>query len=147
MNRTWFVVAHRAGARILEHAGPGQQLTLVEDIAHEAGRKKSSEIASDSPGMSFSRVGPGRHPYATEESAHERVAANFARELGARLATGRTTNKFNKVVLVAEPRFLGMLRDGLDRQTAAQVVGTVHKDLAHVPEHALAEHLGDAMEF
>lgn len=146
MNRTWFLVAHRAGARIFEHAGPGQPLTLVESIAHEAGRKKSSEIDSDAPGMTFSRVGPSRHPYSVEESAHERVATNFARELGTRLADGRTANRFKKVVLVAEPRFLGMLRDALDPHTAALVVGTVHKDLAHVPEHALAEHLGDALE-
>lgn len=140
MKRTWVVVAHRAGARIFEHTGPSA-LRLVEDIAHEQGRMKSSELESDSPGTSFSRQGPGRHPMPKEESAHERVAANFARDLAGRLDAGRKGNRFEGIVLVAEPGFLGMLRHALDGQTAGLVSGSVSKDLAHAAVHELPKYL------
>jgi protein required for attachment to host cells len=54
---------------------------------------------------------------------------------------GRTLHAFGKLVLVAEPRFLGMLRAALDPHTAALVVKTVHKDLPGVSEKDLASHL------
>ena len=45
-------------------------------------------------------------------------------------------------MLVAEPRFLGMLRAALTPQTAALVSAVVEKDLVHVADHDLAAHLG-----
>jgi protein required for attachment to host cells len=144
MKKTWIVVAHRAGARIFEHSGP-RDLRLVEDIAHEEGRKKSSELESDAPGMAFSRQGQGQHAMSKEESAAERVAASFARDLADRLATGRKANRFEAVVLVAEPRFLGRLREALDTQTAHQVTASVGKDLAHASVHELPAYLQDVL--
>jgi protein required for attachment to host cells len=44
-------------------------------------------------------------------------------------------------VLVAEPRFLGMLRAALDDQTGALVHATVGKDFAQVPLHDLPPRL------
>lgn len=144
MKRTWVVVAHRAGARIFEHTGPNA-LRLIEDIAHEDGRKKSSELESDTPGMSFSRQGPGRHPMPKAETAHHHVAMSFARELAGKLDAGRKGNRFEGIVLVAEPRFLGMLREALDGQTAGRVAASVSKDLAHAAAHELPAYLKDVL--
>jgi protein required for attachment to host cells len=141
MKTTWVVVAHRAGARILEHRIPGKGLKLVTQVQHEAGRLKNSEINTDRPGRAFQRGGEGRSPMATEESAHDRDAASFARELAELVHTGRNENRFAQLVLVAEPRFLGLLRGALDGVTATIVAGTVSKDLAHLDVRDLAPHL------
>jgi len=140
MKRTWVVVAHRAGARIFEHTGPSA-LRLVDEVAHAQGRKKSSELESDAPGMSSSRTGTGRHPMPKEETAHDHVAAAFARDLAGRLDAGRKDNRLEGIVLVAEPRFLGMLRGALHAQTAALVDASINKDLANAPAHELPRHL------
>jgi protein required for attachment to host cells len=146
MKTTWIVVAHRAGARILQHAGPNKELRVIEDIDHEEGRRKTGEIASDRPGMAYSRAGKGGgHPMSTEVSPHDHAAVELVRKLAATLARGRNENRFAQLVLVAEPRFLGMLRGGLDAVTASLVSGTVPKDLAHVEVRDLPPHLRDVL--
>lgn len=146
MKTTWIVVAHRAGARILQHLGPRDGLKLIEELEHEGGRRKSGEITSDRPGMAYSRVGKGGgHPMSPEESPHDRAAADFARTLTAKLQHGRNENRFAQLILVAEPGFLGMLRGNLDAVTASLVSGTVGKDLAHVEIRDLAPHLRDVL--
>jgi len=143
MNTTWILVAHRGGARLFENTGPGKGLTLVEDVANPDGRLKSGEINSDRPGRAFDKVGGGRHGMSTEQDPTERVAQRFAKELGERLTTGRVQNRYGKLLLVAEPRFLGELRNNLDAPTAAMVTGTLDKDLGGIIDRDLPKHLGE----
>ncbi len=78
-----------------------------------------------------------------EEMPHEHDAHDFARELSGLLRAARLDNRFGRLVLVAEPGFLGMLRDALDGPTADMVTGTVGKDLGQIPDREVASHLGD----
>jgi protein required for attachment to host cells len=138
---TWIVVAHRAGARIIEHTRSGLQ--LVSEIEHAAGRLKDNEMGSDRPGRAFSSAGTGRSAYSPRETAHDHAAHTFANELAQTLRAARNEHRFERLVLVAEPRFLGMLRGALDDATAALIHDEVHKDLAHVPLHDFQSHLRD----
>lgn len=142
MNKTWILIAHRAGARIFENDGPGTGLKHVDAIAHPEGRLEDKALGSDKPGRSFDSHGPGRHALGKEHGPAETVAQEFAHALAARLDAGRTQHAYGKLVLVAEPRFLGMLRAALTPQTAALVSAAVEKDLVHVADHDLAAHLG-----
>lgn len=142
MGTTWVVVAHRAGARIMEHKTSDKSLELVSTLEHAESRLKSGALESDRPGDTFSSgPGPGRHPMGHEHGAHDRTAENFARQLAAVLATGRNEKRFRELVLVAEPRFLGMLRAKLDDHTAALVSECLHKDLAKLSVHELRKPL------
>ena len=141
MRSTWVVVAHRAGARILEHRGPGKGLSLLRQLDHAEGRLRSGELITDRPGRGSDRAGSGSHAMSTEVSAHEHLAGVFARELAGVIDSARSDNRFRDVVLVAEPRFLGLLRGALDGVTATTVAGTVSKDLAHLEVRDLAPHL------
>jgi len=139
MMLTWVVIAHRSGARVLEHKG--HTLRLVAELSNSAGRKKDREILSERPGRTQDRHGHGHHALGLEGSAHDHVALNFAREIAALLSTGRNDQRFGRLVLVAEPRFLGMLRGELDHVTGSMVSGTLSKDLAHVSIAELPGHL------
>lgn len=145
MNKTWILIAHRAGARIFENDGPGRGLKHLETIAHPEGRLQNKALGSDKPGRSFDSHGPGRHALGKEHGPAETVAQAFAHALAARLDAGRTKNTYGKLVLVAEPRFLGMLRAALSPQTAALVSATVEKDLGQVSDRDLPPHLGGAI--
>jgi protein required for attachment to host cells len=146
MSTTWVVVGHRAGARILEHKGPGKGLRLVSDLEHAEGRLKSGDLDTDKPGTSFSSgPGPGRHPMAPAETSHDHVAATFAARIAEVLGTARVEHRFEHIVLVAEPGFLGMLRSKLDAPTTAMVKSSLGKDLAKVPLHDLGKHLGTVL--
>jgi protein required for attachment to host cells len=139
--RTWIVVAHRAGARILAHDGPGKELVLVEAIDHPEGRKLEGEIDSDRAGILHGPARTGGHAAQKHQTSHDHIAETFARALAGRLQEALRRNRFAHLVLVAEPRFLGLLKGVLDGTTAKVVNGTVGKDLAATRADEIARHL------
>ncbi len=145
MTKTWILVAHDAGARFFESLGRGEELELIEEIEHSAGRARDSEMASDRPGRAFQRnIGDHRRSsMGQSESPHDRAVSDFARALAAKLGDGRVGNRYTRLVLVAPPRFLGLLRSSLDGPTSQLVVGSLDKDLAVVDASALVERLRD----
>lgn len=145
MARTWIVVAHRSGARVFEQSGPGKGLEAVTTLEHPAGRLKNREIDSDKQGRAFDSHGTGRHAYSREQEPTEHVAAQFAREIAALLEDGRNGQKYDRLVLVAEPRFLGLLRAALSEQTASLVTATLDKDLGGIEDRDLPKHLQDVV--
>lgn len=149
MATTRVVVAHQTGARFMEHRpGFGRHLTLVKQLEHPEGRKKSSELDTDRAGASASSgggTGGGGRSMSTEHSAHQHVAAQFAKEIADELKKERAHGEFNDLILVAEPRFLGLLRGSLDSQTAHHVVSSVSKDLASVSSGDVAQHIRDVL--
>lgn len=147
MNNTWILVAHRGGARLFEHKGPGKGLNLVHDIPNPEGRLKNKDIGSDKPGRSFDSRGQGRHALSKEQDPSAHVAEQFAKQLSAMLDDGRSRQRYTKLVLIAEPRFLGNLRAALSTSTAALVTATVGKDLGSVEPHNMPKHLDDIIRF
>ena len=136
MKTTWVLVAQRAGARLYEKASEGE-VRLLEEIAHPEGRLRDHEVDTDRQGATFHSGSSARHAFGREESAHEHDAASFARTLARRLSLGRHSGRYDELMLVAEPHFLGVLRAALDRPTALCVTGTMPKDYAWVVEHDL----------
>ncbi len=141
MSKTWILVAHRAGARLFESDGPGR-MRRVEEIAHPEGRLENRALGSDKPGRSFDSHGAGRHALGKEHDEAETVAQAFAHKLAAHLDNARAKNAYSRLVLVAEPRFLGHLRAALTTHTASLVGATIDKDLGKVSDHDLPAHLG-----
>jgi protein required for attachment to host cells len=143
MATTWILVAHDAGARVFEARGFGKGLELLEAIEHPEGRLRDREIDSDRPGRSFRKDSgdPRRAAMSRGEGPHDRVVSDFARALADRLQRARVANQYDHLVLVAPPRFLGLLRSTLDGPTTQLVVGSINKDLAMKNESELIEHL------
>jgi protein required for attachment to host cells len=147
MATTWVLVAHEAGARVFENNGPGKGLRLVEEEDHPAGRARDQDFDADRPGRSFQRnAGDSRRSaMSRSEAPHRRAVADFARQLAAKLGHARTQNLYERLVLVAPPTFLGLLRSSLDAPTTQRVVGSLAKDLATSDENDLAKRLGEVM--
>jgi len=147
MAKTWILVGHEAGARVFANRGPGKGLGLVETIEHPEGRLRDRDIDSDRPGRSFRQDSgdPRRSAMSRGEGPHDRVIADFARALADKLQHGRVENQYERLVLVAPPRFLGLLRASLDGPTAQLVVGSIDKDLATRKESELIKHLGEVI--
>lgn len=141
MGKRWILVAHRSGARLFENRGPGKGLELLQTVEHPAGKLRNREIDSDKHGRSFDRRGGGRHAYTAEQEPTTHIAEQFAKQLADMLDDGRTRQRYAQLVLVAEPRFLGILRAALPAATAALVSGTLDKDLASADPRELPKHL------
>jgi len=142
MASNWIVVASRTGARILATPAESQQgLQEVMSFSNEAGRLRNHEIDADRPGAA--RFGVSSGAFEQHEDAHFRQAKSFASELAAHLEHQRTEHAFDGLVLVAEPRFLGLLNGELSEQTARRVQKTIGKDLTHVQTPDIEAHLGE----
>lgn len=77
----------------------------------------------------------------TEQAPIAHIAQQFALDLAGMLNKGRVVQAYDKLVLMAEPKFLGILRAALDKNTAALVVQTISKDLPHINEKDLTKYL------
>ncbi len=142
MKTTWILAANRSGAKVYQHTTPGS-LALVRAIDNPDGRLLDRELVSDREGRTFESNSPRRSAADPQVDPARHEAMTFARSLAAVLDAGRVAHSFEQLVLMAEPRFMGLLRDALDRRTAATVVGSVTSELTNAPERDVKAHLRD----
>ena len=138
---TWILIANRTGARIYRNGGTTEGLILLKDIPHEEGRLKDREIDTDKPGRSFSMNSSERHAMSHKLAPTDHLADQFAKELADLLEEGRTQNRYERLILVAAPSFLGRLRLALSKGTAEKVFATLAKELTHLTQRELPGHL------
>lgn len=142
MTTTWILSANRSSASLFER--DGKSIRRIQDISHPEGSQQNRETGTDKPGRSFDSVGQGRHAMGTAQEPIEHIAQQFALHLAELLNKGRLAQAYDKLVLIAEPKFLGLLRAALDKNTAALVLQTISKNLPLLNEEDLANYLDNA---
>jgi len=141
MANTWVVVADSALARIYTYTEDGNGLEQVEELLHPASRSHARDLATDRPGRTFDSEGPGRHAKSESVSPKEHEELKFSRELAQHLDTARTRNRFDGLVLVAAPSFLGELRKAMTDPALRLVQSELDKNLAHMDGPTVFLHL------
>lgn len=139
MATTWILVADRARARLFEDGAANHPLTEVADFLNPEGRGEAKAGADDRPARVHDHMGAGRHAVEPSTDEREKSIARFARALVDELARGRVGNRFEQLVLVAPPAFLGALRGELDRPLSAMLTHSIDKDLTRADAAAVAE--------
>jgi protein required for attachment to host cells len=124
MANTWIVAADASRARVLQVAGP-QRLVEVDNLLNPEGRLSDREINTDARGR-FS----GGHTGEDDVGAVDHQVELFAKRVGDYLDKARTDHRYDELVLVAPPRFLGMIRKSLGKEVEKLVVDDLDKDLS-----------------
>lgn len=145
MAGTWIVVADSARARIFEPAAQGRALEQVRELLHPGSRAHERELTTDRPGRSFDSEGPGRHAMSESVSPKEHEAWKLCKELADEIEKARAQGRFDRLVLVAAPSFLGELRKTLSDQTMRLVVGDMDSNLASMDAANILEHLPEGI--
>ena len=140
MDTTWIVVASREETRVFSRTGKGA-LSLVWDVGNPLGRLKLQDLVSDRSGAAGDNRKPGRLAYSTEESPRDRALKDFYREIAARLERSAEAREYEHLILIAEPRLLGMLRGILPSSVKRAISEEIHKDLSFADERELTERL------
>lgn len=146
MKSNWVVVAESARARIFAVSDTGGKLREIADLSHPESRLHDRELSSDLPGRSFDSHGQGRHGMEPATDPKERHAQAFAVEIARHLEQGRNEGGFDSLVLVAPPKFLGLLRSELDKVTRSTVIGELDKNLLEADLKTLARHVSALLE-
>lgn len=128
MERTWILVADEARARLFSAARPGGPLAEEGDFVNPSERLPEHELGADEPGR-VAGGGGRQHTYGREEGMRAHESQRFAADLAAELRKGRERGQYQRLYLVAAPKFLGTLRKALDEQTASVVVDAIDKDI------------------
>ncbi len=146
MGKIWILVANRSHARLFENTGIGKGITLIKDLSHHEGRLKNQDINTDKHGRSFDSGGKGRHAMSKHISPTEHEAEQFAKKLGVLLDEGRNTNAYEKIVLVVEPGFLGVIKSKLSDPVLKKIAAILKKDLVNVHDRDIPEALSGTIK-
>jgi protein required for attachment to host cells len=129
--KAWVVVADSARARIFGAKNRSGRLDELEVRYHPESRLKDSEIQADKPGRMYSMQGEFRS--ATEQPPARKVEAErFAQDLAEYLDKCHYEQKFEQLVLVASPNFLGRLRKEFSNRLLKAVANEINKDVSNL---------------
>jgi len=141
MSATWVLVAESSRAKVYLATDRSATLVEIHDLVHPASRLHEGDLVSDTPGSDGGGVGQGRHVLDAETTARAHESLRFAKELAERLDRGRTEGAFGRLVLIAPPAFLGLLRDSLSKEVKDLVSQEVNKNLVQQPSEVIRTYL------
>ncbi|MEH6833634.1 MULTISPECIES: host attachment protein [Falsihalocynthiibacter] len=134
---TWAVLANAEIAHVMKNNGPGK------GFVSEAGKTWHADPPleySDAAGMGHSSHGHANAAKTRRDPA-ALAQAKFATFIAAQLAHGYRDRSFDRLILVAAPHMLGLLRAALPDTIKETVMGAVDKDLTKVAPKDLSKHL------
>ena len=139
MTTTWIVAADASRARVLQVAGREHKLVEVESLVNPQGRMQDRQLQTDAEPRFSGHGGVGKPgtartggPASDRETqgAVEHSVKVFARQIGRYLEQARNQQRYHELVLVAPPKFLGALRQELDKEVEKLVADELPKDLS-----------------
>ena len=129
---TTVVVCDGAKALVLENVGDEVYPNLTTREVFEQKNPPSHEQGTERPGKVQSAAYSG-HSAVSVTDWHDEAEKKFLADLAAHLHEAVLAGRMKKIVLVAPPRALGMLRHALSKNVAAAVIAEIDKDYVALP--------------
>ena len=127
--RTWILVADAARARLFETTSVTEVWQLIEDFQNPQGRAKSRDFRAAPDGDSGDLQGTEgtlRRSAMEPLSIKKVEAERFARALSLEIDRGLTAGRYDRLILVAPPEFLGMLRAHISPAAQKRIFDNSH---------------------
>ncbi len=132
-NETTLIVACSAqSARCWQSTLRHGDWKLVKEFHDEGATLHERDIVSDKPGRSFDSRGSGRHAMAPPTQARDQEKLRFAKRIADYLNAAVNSGDTTHLVILADPRCLGLLRSALSNQARHAVVHEASKNLARL---------------
>jgi len=139
MATTWIVAADESRAKVLQVTDQQERLTEIQNLENPSGRLQDREMQTDAEPRFNGHGGVGKPGTAStggppsdseRQGAVEHSARTFAKEVGRYLDKARIEHRYDQLVLVAPPKFLGALRKELHKEVEKLVADELPKDLS-----------------
>lgn len=137
---TWVLIAGSSRGLLYSVPENGKRWTLVKEYSHPASRISEGGLTTDQPGRSQAPNG-ARSALQSKTSPKEVEFEHFAHELAEVLHDGHGQQSYSRILLVAPPHFLGLLRKTINDTVSKLIVATVDKDYLHLTKKAMHQHL------
>jgi protein required for attachment to host cells len=135
---TLLVLADGKKAVFFRNQGFNGQVRLKPLQRFDNENLASHEMGWDRAGRSFARVGMRRSAYEIPDY-HEVEEARFLEDLAQAIEFEMSQGQFFKLVIMAPPRALGLLRESLTLDTLDKVMLVLPKDYLNTPISDLEE--------
>jgi protein required for attachment to host cells len=132
------VVADEREANFFDFAKSGAQPQARGSLHNNAARP-DRELETDRPGRRFGGTNGNRHAVGGERSTERHETELFAKAVARTLDGARARNEFERLVLIAAPRMLGLLREALPAPCRSVVAAEIAKDLVRQDVEAIRE--------
>ena len=142
---TWVLVADGKRGTIFRNDGPGRGLQPVSGHRYETELPADRDLRSDKPGRVFESADSSRHGISPPTDYHRLEKERFAEGIADRLEAEALEGAFDRLVMVAAPQTLGVLRAALGRHAKAKLIGTLDKDLTEHAAPDIVRHLGSIL--
>ncbi len=139
VRKTWIVVADESAAEIYSQLGRKDSLVAKIALTNAASRQKQRDINSDRAGRSFDSHGQGRHALTKQVGPKEQASQRFAHDVAHYVADGIMRKEAHSYILVAAPRFLGLLRKEFVKLCPQEPLLTIDKEVVGQPAATVAE--------
>lgn len=142
--RTWILIADAGRARVLESLGAGKGARPVDGLASVSNLPSTThEIVTDRQARTHESANATRHAIEPRTDPREQLKQSYLEMLAAELDKRLQAHAFDKLIVVAPPSALGMLRAAFSPHVKQVIVGELDKDLTKTPDHELGSHLAD----
>ena len=122
------VVADAARAQFFTLDSESRQLVEHNTLVNGAGRLRDQDLTTDGRGRSFDSGGAGRHAMEPSSSAKESAVQTFAEDVAKQLPDQLSGSGARHLILVAAPKFLGLLRKVLPSDAKSAVYFEIDAD-------------------
>jgi len=136
------VAADSSRARIFELHGLREPLREIEDFANPAGRSSTQELASDARGRYFGgSAGQQGNTGQPQVDPVEHATDLFSKQVSDYLDQARVEHRYDKLRLIAYPKFLGLLRQNLSTEARRMVEEEVPKDISKLETRDIEDYV------
>lgn len=139
---TWVVVADGQRATVFHNDGPGKGLQVVDGLGGHRSGPRTHDMMSDKSGRTQGFAGAsGGAAMTARVDPHEQEEARFTEHLAGEINHAALEKKFDRLILAAPPRTLGILRKALSEHASTRVIAELDKDLTKASPADLAGHI------
>jgi protein required for attachment to host cells len=136
-SKHWVLVADSGQARILELQNRPYEFRQVQELVSESQHQASRDLVSDASGRAFHNQGPSSHAIQPRSDAHDRAEQQFSLTLVRKLEKAADLGAFDHLLIIADPKTLGRLRQQMSKSLANRVCDELNLDLAGLPLNKL----------
>lgn len=156
MDAVWVLVADAGRARLFSMESPrAADMTERRAYLMPEQRRHERDLRTDDQGRVFDsggrgrdssgQGGMGRHGMEEPTSVKKKAAVDFAKDIAEDINLAAHRNEFERLVIAADPQFLGMLRDKLSPTAARRVSFELNKDLSQRAPQDIRRHLPERL--
>jgi protein required for attachment to host cells len=139
------IAADSVRARLFSAATPDAPLEEVAALVNPESRRHEHDLVDDAAGRRGTRPTQAKRSAFGGQTAKRHRAEEFAASVCRRAAQGLRDTHAARLYLVAEPEFLGLLRQRMDRTLRRRVAGAIAKSVTGKPAGRIRATLPDRL--